>query len=141
MISTERGSYRGSYRGSFREANEAIKSNIAFKTSGEQSKGELKAQQDLPKNASDFRIYIYEITESTAFGGAILFVILANTVALLAQTNESLVLRGGKLSFSSLTTFDQSSLFLIVWVFGRQTYDIDLSSITEDHDDSNCNLT
>eukprot|EP00795_Rhopilema_esculentum_P002857 gene2857-1093_t len=55
----------------------------------------FKLPPHLPKNASDFRIFIYEVTESKSFGGAILFVILLNTVILVAQTSESLVMKGG----------------------------------------------
>ena len=90
-MSTERGSFK-----------DARNSHIALKTLDEQPKGTIRAHLHLPSNASDFRIYIYEITESKTFGGAILFVILANTVALIAQTSESLVLRGGKIPSSSL---------------------------------------
>ncbi|XP_001641973.3 cation channel sperm-associated protein 1 [Nematostella vectensis] len=46
----------------------------------------------LPKhleNASEFRLFIYDVTESKTFGGAILFVILLNTIILITQTDEA----------------------------------------------------
>ena len=71
-------------------------SRSTLKTINEQPNKVFKLPPHLPKNASDFRIFIYEVTESKAFGGAILFVILLNTVILVAQTSEDLVMRGGK---------------------------------------------
>ncbi len=68
----------------------------------------------LPKNASDFRIFIYEVSESKAFGGAILFVILLNTVILVAQTSEELIMKGGEnlSSFFHICPFINSNFLL-----------------------------
>jgi hypothetical protein len=55
----------------------------------------------LPKsleNAGEFRLFIYELTESKAFGGAILVVILLNTVILVTQTDEAISVKAGKLN-------------------------------------------
>ena len=64
------------------------------------SRQTTRAPKALPKflqRASNFRIFVYEVTESKLFGGAILFVTLVNTACLLIQTDESISLRGGKL--------------------------------------------
>ncbi|XP_031554063.1 cation channel sperm-associated protein 1-like [Actinia tenebrosa] len=58
----------------------------------------------LPKtleNAGEFRLFIYELTESKMFGGAILVVILLNTVILVTQTDEAISVKAGWY-FSSL---------------------------------------
>lgn len=52
----------------------------------------------LPKtleNAGEFRLFIYELTESKVFGGAILVVILLNTVILVTQTDEAISVKAG----------------------------------------------
>ena len=55
--------------------------------------------QHIPKtleNASEFRMFIYELTESKIFSGSILFVILLNTVILVIQTDEEFSVKAGK---------------------------------------------
>lgn len=47
------------------------------------------------ENASEFRLFVYELTESKMFGGFILFVILLNTVILVVQTDEGISIKGG----------------------------------------------
>eukprot|EP00794_Sanderia_malayensis_P019790 gene19791-21730_t len=54
----------------------------------------FKRPPHLPENASEFRIFVYEVTESKPFGGAILFVIILNTVVLVAQTSEEISFKG-----------------------------------------------
>ena len=57
----------------------------------------------LPKNlenASEFRVFVYHLIESKFFGGAILFVILVNTVVLITQTDEQVAVQAGKSSFT-----------------------------------------
>ncbi|XP_068682482.1 cation channel sperm-associated protein 1-like [Montipora foliosa] len=54
--------------------------------------------QHIPKtleNASEFRMFIYELTESKIFSGSILFVILLNTVILVIQTDEEFSVKAG----------------------------------------------
>lgn len=48
------------------------------------------------ENASEFRHFVYELTESKSFGAFILFVILVNTIILLVQTDETISIKGGK---------------------------------------------
>lgn len=60
-----------------------------------------KAQhhQHMPKtleNAGEFRMFIYELTESRIFSVSILFVILLNTVILVIQTDEAFAVKAGK---------------------------------------------
>ena len=47
------------------------------------------------ENASEFRLFVYELTESKMFGGFVLFVILLNTVILVVQTDEGISIKGG----------------------------------------------
>lgn len=59
-----------------------------------------KAQhhQHIPKtleNAGEFRMFIYELTESRIFSVSILFVILLNTVILVIQTDEAFAVKAG----------------------------------------------
>lgn len=90
------------------------KDNTSCKSdqSKEQSKTVLKLPKHLPENASDFRIFVYEVTESKAFSGAILFVILFNTVILVAQTSEDLYRRGGK--YRAREPFDDEVMLVSV---------------------------
>ena len=55
-----------------------------------------KPAPDFLKGASDFRLYVHELTESKTFGGAILFVILLNTVTLIAQTWDLVNVKAGR---------------------------------------------
>ena len=55
----------------------------------------LKLPPHLPKNASQFRIFVYEVTESKVFGGSILCVISLNTLMLIAQTREEALMKRG----------------------------------------------
>ena len=48
-------------------------------------------------NASQFRIFVYKVTESKAFGGAILCVIFLNTLMLIAQTREEDLMKRGEM--------------------------------------------
>ena len=48
------------------------------------------------ENAGEFRLFIYELTESKIFSIIILFVILLNTVILVSQTDESFAVTAGK---------------------------------------------
>ena len=55
--------------------------------------------QHIPKtleNAGEFRMFIYELTESKIFSVSILFVILLNTVILVIQTDEAFSVKAGK---------------------------------------------
>ena len=90
----------------FSGSTEAGRDHIAIEAPNEQPKKLTKAPVTLPMTASDFRIFIYEVTESKAFGGAILFVILLNTAILIAQTSEELILRGGKLLVADSVAID-----------------------------------
>ena len=60
----------------------------------------FKVPPHLPQNASDFRIFVFEVIESKGFRGSILFVILLNTAILVAQTNERVAMKGGKHQWS-----------------------------------------
>ncbi|XP_073249025.1 cation channel sperm-associated protein 1-like [Porites lutea] len=54
--------------------------------------------QHIPKtleNAGEFRMFIYELTESKIFSVSILFVILLNTVILVIQTDEAFSVKAG----------------------------------------------
>ena len=54
--------------------------------------------QHIPKtleNAGEFRMFIYELTESKIFSVSILFVILLNTVILVIQTDEGFSVKAG----------------------------------------------
>lgn len=58
----------------------------------------MTKHQVLPKNlenAGEFRRFIYELIESKMFGGAILFIILLNTVILVTQTDEEISVKAG----------------------------------------------
>lgn len=55
--------------------------------------------QHIPKtleNAGEFRMFIYELTESKIFSVSILFVILLNTVILVIQTDEAFSVKAGR---------------------------------------------
>ena len=55
--------------------------------------------QNIPKtleNAGEFRMFIYELTESKIFSVVILLVILLNTVILVIQTDEAFSVKAGK---------------------------------------------
>ena len=55
--------------------------------------------QHIPKtleNAGEFRMFIYELTESKIFSVSILFVILLNTVILIIQTDEAFSVKAGR---------------------------------------------
>lgn len=59
----------------------------------------MKRAQHIPKtleNAGEFRMFIYELTESRIFSVSILFVILLNTVILVIQTDEGFSVKAGK---------------------------------------------
>ena len=47
------------------------------------------------ENASEFRLFVYELTESKSFGAFVLFIILLNTVILVVQTDEAISIKGG----------------------------------------------
>ncbi len=47
------------------------------------------------ENASEFRLFVYELTESKSFGAFVLFIILLNTVILVVQTDEGISIKGG----------------------------------------------
>ena len=56
-------------------------------------------QQHFPKaleKAGEFRMFIYELTESKIFSVSILFVILLNTVILVMQTDEGFSIKAGR---------------------------------------------
>lgn len=55
------------------------------------------------ENASEFRVFVYELTESKMFGASVLFVILLNTVILVVQTDEEISVKGGNVSEESLS--------------------------------------
>lgn len=48
------------------------------------------------ENAGEFRMFIYELTESKIFSVSILFVILLNTVILVIQTDEGFSVKAGR---------------------------------------------
>ena len=48
------------------------------------------------ENASEFRLFVYELTESKSFGAFVLFIILLNTVILVVQTDEGISIKAGK---------------------------------------------
>ncbi len=48
------------------------------------------------ENAGEFRMFIYELTESKIFSVSILFVILLNTVILVIQTDEAFSVKAGR---------------------------------------------
>ena len=55
--------------------------------------------QHIPKtleDAGEFRMFIYELTESKIFSVSILFVILLNTVILVIQTDEAFSVKAGR---------------------------------------------
>lgn len=57
-----------------------------------------RGHQQVPKtfeNAGEFRMFIYELTESKVFSVSILFVILLNTVILVIQTDEEFSVKAG----------------------------------------------
>ena len=99
MTNIETGTFRSR---KINDASSVLTEQISDEENLQGPEGKIfKLPPHLPKNASDFRIFIYEVTESKSFGGAILFVILLNTVILVAQTSESLVMKGGKSRFQS----------------------------------------
>ena len=58
-----------------------------------------QTHQHIPKtleNAGEFRMFIYELTESKIFSVSILFVILLNTVILVIQTDEAFSVKAGR---------------------------------------------
>lgn len=76
-----------------------------------------KAQhhQHIPKtleNAGEFRMFIYELTESRIFSVSILFVILLNTVILVIQTDEAFAVKAGKVSKIAV-----KSLWILVFLY------------------------
>lgn len=74
------------------------------------TKGHL--HQHIPKtleNAGEFRMFIYELTESKIFSVSILFVILLNTVILVIQTDEAFSVKAGWCSFFQFVPY-------LVWV-------------------------
>ena len=64
------------------------------------------------ENASEFRLFVYELTESKSFGAFVLFVILLNTVILLVQTDEAISIKGGNLFIFSFLTLSALCLFI-----------------------------
>ena len=68
--------------------------------SSQEIKSDMKKthHQHIPKtleNAGEFRMFIYELTESKIFSVSILFVILLNTVILVIQTDEGFSVKAG----------------------------------------------
>jgi len=64
--------------------------------------------QHIPKtleNAGEFRMFIYELTESKIFSVSILFVILLNTVILVIQTDEGFSVKAGKFALIYFNVF------------------------------------
>lgn len=70
------------------------------------------------ENAGEFRMFIYEFTESKIFSGSILFVILLNTAILVVQTDEGVSVRAGKWADYNCHFF----LLSLPYLHGRKLY-------------------
>lgn len=64
------------------------------------------------ENAGEFRMFIYELTESRIFSVSILFVILLNTVILVIQTDEAFAVKAGKVFKIAV-----KSLWILVFLY------------------------
>ena len=81
--------------------------------------------QHIPKtleNAGEFRMFIYELTESKIFSVSILFVILLNTVILVIQTDEGFSVKAGNVPSLYQYVFFNSYFLSLLYLHEQKLY-------------------
>ena len=100
-------------------------STLAVRSEGKKTDIMKKTHhQHIPKtleNAGEFRMFIYELTESKIFSVSILFVILLNTVILVIQTDEGFSVKAGNSALVYFNMFFSYSFLLFCRTCIRKT--------------------